>query len=550
MMTEEKADRRACGARWAATALLSLATLVSSAGCGSRSGGSGGTASGGSLHILSGSENKSLEPILQRFASQNGATVSTDYLGSVDMMIRLEDGAAEYDAVWPANSLWVDMGDRKRLVKRSSSIMRSPVVFGVKKSIAQRLGWVGKDVTVEQILKAAEGGKLRFMMTSATQSNSGASAYLGFLYAFAGRPEVLTQADLARSEVRDKITRILGAVDRSAGSSGWLKDLFVQKYEDYDAMVNYEALVIEANRELEPQGKEPLYAVYPVDGLAVADSPLGYVNHGDAGKEQLFTKLQSYLESAEVQKEIMASGRRTGLAGMESSGADPAVFNPEWGIDVKRVLSPIRFPKPETIRQALDLYQTAFRKPSFTVYCLDVSGSMKGRGISDLKSAMRLLLNQDQARRYLLQASDEDVTVVIPFNGDPLEEWSVSGNDTEKQAALLAKVMALQPAGGTDIYTPVVRALDTMKRRGDLSGFFPAVILMTDGKSNGRGTLMDVEQRVQTLQMNLDVPVFAILFGDASEEQLQGLTASTSGRVFDGRKDLVQAFREARGYNQ
>src|SRR4029077_20324122 len=99
-----------------------------------------------------------------------------------------------------------------------------------------------------------------FMMTSATQSNSGASAYLGFLYAFAGKPDVLTRPQLQSAKVRDKARQLLESVDRSAGSSGWLKDLFLKQYDRYDAMVNYEALVIEANQELASRSQEPLYA--------------------------------------------------------------------------------------------------------------------------------------------------------------------------------------------------------------------------------------------------------------------------------------------------
>ena len=64
---------------------------------------------------------------------------------------------------------------------------------------------------------------------------------------------------------------LLSGVDRSSGSSDWLKDMFVAG--DYDAMVNYECLIIQANQELEEQGKETLYAVYPYDGLSLADSP-------------------------------------------------------------------------------------------------------------------------------------------------------------------------------------------------------------------------------------------------------------------------------------
>jgi len=51
-------------------------------------------------------------------------------------------------AVWPANSIWISLGDRHKAVKHAESIMRSPVVLGVKKSIIERLGWIGKPVSV------------------------------------------------------------------------------------------------------------------------------------------------------------------------------------------------------------------------------------------------------------------------------------------------------------------------------------------------------------------------------------------------------------------
>jgi Ca-activated chloride channel family protein len=538
---------------WTWAVVISL-LAVALPGCTGRrasspGGGPAGRGEGEALAILSGSENKSLEPILQRFGRQNGVDVRVQYLGSVDIMLQLEGGAAGYDAVWPANSLWVDLGDQQKLVKHQASIMRSPVVFGVKRSVAQRLGWIGKKVTMEQILHAAEAGQLRFMMTSATQSNSGASAYLGYLYAFAGQPEILTQAHLHNPKVRDKVRRILGTVNRSAGSSGWLKDLFLQKYDQYDAMVNYEALVIEANQALVAQGREPLYAVYPADGLAIADSPLGYIDHGDATKEKRFLKLQEYLLSPDVQREIMGLGRRVGLAGMDTNAVDRRLFNPDWGIDVQAVLNPIRFPQAAVIREALDLYQSAFRKPSFTVYCLDFSGSMQGEGVQDLKAAMRLLLTPQESRRYLLQPSREDISVVIPFNQAPIDQWSVAGNSPQALGGLRERIEALPPGGGTDIYTPVIRAMELFRGKKDLGAYFPAVILMTDGKSNQGARMADLQARMQELALKADVPVFAVLFGDASEAQLKEIADYTSGRIFDGRKDLVQAFREARGYN-
>jgi len=503
------------------------------------------------FRVIAGSENKTLQPLLDRFAQEHNLNIKVDYAGSVDIMLLLQSGAADYDAVWPANSLWITLGDQQKLVKNEQSILWSPVVLGVKKSVAQKLGWVGKkDVRVQDILAAAESSKLRFMMTSATQSNSGASAYLGFLYAFSGKPDVLTSQSLADPQLRGKIKRLLGTVDRSSGSSGWLKDLFLQKYDTYDAMFNYESVAIEANQALAAQGKEPLYAVYPSDGLAIADSPFGYVDHKDAAKEKIFQQMQTYLLSAPIQQEIQKQGRRVGPVGEELKTADAAVFNPEWGINVNRFLNQIRYPKADVIREALDLYQSAFRKPSYTVYCLDFSGSMEGEREKGLKEAMQMILDQTRAKQSLLQAAPGDHTTVLIFSSGIIKEMSVDGSDPQKLNQLWAEIDAMHPEGGTDIYTPIMRGLDLMKQKGDaLTGYFPAIILLTDGESNTGASFSDLQAHLQTLGLKQDVPVFAIQFGESDEGQLKQLSESMSGRVFDGKADLTKAFREVKGYN-
>lgn len=213
------------------------------------------------LRILSGSENEALEPIISQFERKNNVDVEMVYKGSVDIMLELENGSSGYDAVWPANSLWISMGDKHHKVKHIESIMTSPVVFGIRESLAESLGFVGSKVSVKDILAAINNKELNFMMTSASQSNSGASAYIGFLYALLGNPETITVDDLKKPELKDAIRKLLSGINRSSGSSGWLKDLFLKG--DYNAMVNYEALIIETNIELIKMGREPLYIVYP-----------------------------------------------------------------------------------------------------------------------------------------------------------------------------------------------------------------------------------------------------------------------------------------------
>ncbi|HVO39084.1 MAG TPA: VWA domain-containing protein [Spirochaetia bacterium] len=516
--------------------ILLLVAVIALVGCG---------AGRVPLHILSGSENETLEPLLSEFSRAHGIDVQMSYKGSVDIMLELQKGAADYDAVWPANSLWISLGDSGRRVKLAQSIMTSPVVFGIRMEKAKELGFVGKEVHVRDILAAIRQKKLSFAMTSASQSNSGASAYLGFLHALLGDPDVITISDLSRPELKQSVRELLGGINRSSGSSGWLKELFLAS--NYDAMVNYEALVIEANQELVKTSREPLYVVYPVDGIVMADSPLGYVDHGQKRKEEAFRTLQAFLLSEGAQKRISARGRRTGIGGV-AAGLDPSVFNPAWGIDTARILSPVKLPAADVILQALTLYQTEYRKPSLTVYCLDFSGSMASNdGARQLKSAMGLLLDQTKAQAYLLQTGQDDVVSVIPFNDRPLAPWEQDGNDTAGMEALLTRVTELQPGGSTDIYTPVLRGLDFIARFPHADRFIPAIVLMTDGRSNTGATFADLKSAFTAA--GLDVPVFCVMFGDASKEQLQEIADLTRGRVFDGRKDLVTAFRAVRGYN-
>jgi Ca-activated chloride channel family protein len=502
--------------------------------------------SANTIRIISGSENKDLEPMVQAFAQREGLKIEVTYKGSVDIMLEIEKGAAStYDAVWPADRTWITLGDRNKVIKNVESIYRTPVVFGVKKSVAQRLGWVGKPVSVSDILTAAKSGRFRYMMTSASQSNSGAAIYLGFLNAFAGKPEVLTMEDLAKPQVAENVRQLLGTVNRTVGSSGYLKDTFVQQSDLYDGMVNYETMVIAANQELARLGKEQLYVIYPTDGLSIADSPLGYISKGDAAKEQVFLKLQAYLKDGPQQDQMLATGHRTGSLGITVPNANPNVFQPAYGFDTTTNLPIINKPSAEVIREALVLYQTAFRKPSLTIYILDYSPSMNGTPLEQMKSGMRTVLDQDVARTYFLQTSPRDVTIAIPFDDGILGTQKVEGNNPEQLRAMSEWLTSLSTRSGTNFYNPLVMALPMIKQY-DYENYNVAIVLMTDGESSG--SVDQFNRDAQRLGLT-GIPVYSIMFGSAQSSQLDVLAKGSAGKVFDGRKDLIGSFREVKGYN-
>jgi len=495
--------------------------------------------------ILSGSENDVLEPMVQEFCQSRRANCTVRYQGSLDIALALKAGNdPEADAVWPAASIWIDMFDTARRVKSVKSIAQMPVILGVRRSKAQALGWIGAKVTTKDILAAVEGGRLKFLMTSATQSNSGAAAYLAMLAAGIGKPDLIESGDLDKGEVRATVRALLRGVERSSGSSGWLADLYrdgERTGAHYEAMWNYEAVIKETNDKLIADRKEPLYAVYPEDGVSVGDSPLGFVDRG-RGKEveSFFADLQAFLLKGETQAKIAATGRRVELGRATPISAD-ALTN----VDPGRSLTVVRPPEPAVIQKALALYQEALRRPSLTALCLDLSGSMQGQGEKQLLDAMRFLLTPARTREMLVQWSNEDQIIVLPFTERVLWTATASGEEAA-QADLLARTLGLRADGGTDFYTCAARALAAMKPLLDGGQHLPAIVIMTDGKSQGFMTTFESAWRADGRR----VPVFGVTFGEGADRtQLDNLAALTGGRVFDGTKSLTQAFRAVRGYN-
>ena len=517
-------------------ALVMMGAVLMLAGCGP---------SGPQFTIVSGSENEVLEPMVQEFCASRGAACTMRYLGSLDIALSLKPGNdPQADALWPAASIWIDMFDTARRVKSVKSIAQMPVILGVRRSKAEELGWIGSKIKTKDILAAVESGRLKFLMTSATQSNSGASAYLAMLATAIGKPDLIEAGDLEREGVASTVRSLLRGVERSAGSSGWLADLYrdgERSGAHYSAMWNYEAVIKETNDKLKAEGHEQLYAIYPDDGVSVADSPLGFVDRG-RGKEveDFFDELQAYLLKADTQARIAKTGRRVELARAAPLPADAAT-----NLDPSRPVTVVRPPEPSVIQTALAAYQEALRRPSLTALCLDVSGSMAGNGERQLLDAMRFLLTPARTREMLVQWSKQDQILVLPFSDHVL--WSAaSSGDESQQAALLARTLQLRADGGTDFYTCGARALAAMKPALDQEQHLAAIVIMTDGKSQGAMSTFEGPWRADGHR----VPVFGVTFGDeADRSQLDNLAKLTGGRVFDGTKNLTDAFRAARGYN-
>ena len=490
------------------------------------------------FNIIASQENEDLEEVIQDYARTKNYNVNIEYAGTIDIMDKLNSGE-KYDAVWISNSIWLYMLDSDVKVSNSKYTSINPIVFGIKKSKAKELGFIGKEIKTKDIVNAISNGKLKFSMSNPTSTNSGASAYLGFLYTLAGNPEVLKKENLQDEKLTKNLTTLFTGLERSSGSEDFLEELFLNG--NYEAVVTYESSIININKQLQQQGKETLYAIYPVDGVSISDSPFAYIDNKDEIAKEVFLDLQSYILSNEGQKLLQEKGRRTWYGGVNSS-VDKSIFNPDWGIDTTKYISPVKYPSTEVIKLALNLYQTELRKPVHVAFCLDYSGSMTGTGYRELMNAMNYILS-DEAANDFLQFSEKDKIDIIPFNGTVMQSYST--NNGTKTEQLLNNISKILPNGSTALYPAVIEALMKLSQE-DLEKYNVSIIAMTDGQAN-IGTFSELKSMYN--RNGKTIPIYSIMFGNAIKGDLQDMAELSNGKVFDGKKDLKKAFKEVRGYN-
>lgn len=255
----------------------------------------------------------------------------------------------------------------------------------------------------------------------------------------------------------------------------------------------------------------------------------------------MFLQLQSYLLSNPVQEEIMKVGYRANYGGTIDSKYE-GTFKPAYGIQGDRCLSPVKYPSMPVIKEALSLYQVMLRKPAAIVFCLDYSGSMSGKGVQQLTSAMGYILDNKRTAVDFLQFSKGDIVAVLSFS-DKIKGCSIKTGSDNDLAFLLRDVKGTNVGGGTDIYLAALKAFELLEQYPD--DYNKSVVLMTDGESNCM-TFYEFQEKAKSHTV---VPVYSITFGSAKPKQLKQLAEETGGKVFDGVKDLTNAFREVRGYN-
>ncbi len=536
--------------------VVPLAAVLALAACTGHGGPKPNTSEGpykhgsGTLRVLAGSELTDLQPILDQARAATGVTVQLTVTGTLDGVQAVADGTAgqKYDAIWFSSDRYLrlhpDAGGR---IGTETKIATSPVVFGLRASVAKKLGWDSHRPTWSEIATAAGEHKFTYAMTNPAASNSGFSALVGLASALAGTGKALTPDQIA--PLTPRLRAFFAGQSLTAGSSGWLADSYQRAAagdRPLDGMVNYESVLLSLNAG----GKlsEPLTIVYPSDGVVTADYPLTLLAGASDQARTNYAAITDYLRRPSVQHTIESrTFRRPATAGIPLA----APFGPAAG-----GLFELPFPaRLDAANALISAFGDNLRRPARTIYLLDVSGSMKGPRLAALQSALLGLTGVDTSLAgQFARFNGREQVILLPFSTTPGAPVQFDLPEQDLQPTfdrIRAATQALTAGGDTAIY-------DTLNRAYDLAGQLIAadpdrltsIVLLTDGERTVGADLAGFTRHYQALPAPVHaVPTFTILFGEGNVDEMTQVATLTGGKSFDAREaSLAAAFTDIRGY--
>ena len=519
---------------------LCIAALIA---CGQKDAPSADAVPDNAFTILAGSEVKDIEPLLPDIEKATGLKIRFKYTGTLDAVERIQ-GGEQFDAAWFASNRYALLTPGvKEKVLTSERTMLTPVVLGIKRSKAQSLGWAdaagvaNPAITWKDIAQAAEKGRFTFAMTSPSASNTGFSGLMGVAAALADKGDALEVKDINARQ----LTAFFKAQTLTAGSSGWLADAYVPEQGRIDGMINYASTLLALNAS--GKLKESLVLIYPKEGIITADYPFMLLN---GAKRADYDKLLAYLRSGAFQAPMSKQTFRKPVA--PDVPFDAAIF-PANQVELP---FPAKLAVVDAVLQAFD---NEIRRPADSSFVLDISGSMGGKRMEQMKTALLGLAGLDTSLSgRFARLREREAIHMTAFDDSvrPTQTFDMGRKNREAtETDVRAYVQQLQAEGGTAVFSAAQRVYQQASlRRARVPDRYYSIVFLTDGESNRGMDAQGFEDWYGALPAGeKGIRIFAIQFGEARAEQLETLTRLTGGRVFNATKTpLNQVFKEIRGY--
>lgn len=470
--------------------------------------------------------------------------------------------AAERPAVWlPDSTAWLRVaedGAGSAVRQDGVSVARSGIVVAMPASMAKAIGWdtkapswaevfaMSKDPGVWERLGHADWGKFKFGKASPTVSTSGLMGLLASYGVAGGNLKDIQTGQLTQPSVISKVkdgelstSHYMATPEhflwhaRQADDAGDVSEFLSAVIVDEKSVWDYNRGISSNDGVTKQAGKaprEPLLAIYPSDGVLVADNPAMTLTGDWVSSQQRLAAddFLAYARTAQGQEVVKTTGYRT-----IQDKVDPAVASTGH---YAQSLQPVQLPSADVMVNVQKSFPKV-RKRARALFLLDVSGSM-GQEIAP--GVTRLQGAKNAVTRALDHFTDDDKLGLAAFShvGDgPLAPGLVSPVAPFKtnKGDLLAELNALQPVAATPLFEAVGQFAAEQAREYNESEI-NTIVLLSDGKNDSShpGDLKSLTEQLSHQHHSTPVLVFTLAYGaDADTASLRAIAKASGAHFYD-----------------
>jgi len=382
------------------------------------------------------------------------------------------------DAISPSNELWGEMIKSQRVaiekVEDSLVANQAGIIFS-KKAYDEFVNKYG-EMSLDKVVEATAKDGLAMGYTNPYASSTGLNFLVSTLSKFDSENLLSDKAVSGFQEFQANVPFVSYTTMqmRDAVSTGSL-DAFVLEYQTYcnDADLT-------RNYVFTPFGvphNNPMYAVGQLE-----DSKL-----------QALKKFTEYAKSEKSQKLATDYGFNQNLDYANSDSYDGNTL----------------FSAQKIWKEEKDS-----GKPIIAVFVTDISGSMAGVPINELRKS---LIN---ASGYI---NSNNYIGLVSYNNDVYKNLEIDKFDINQRAYFNGAVQNLSATGGTATCDALLVALDmVLTKKEEMPEAKTMILLLSDGKQN-RGTSLGTATDILE---NLEVPVYTIGYGEDAEKEALSKIAS------------------------
>lgn len=396
------------------------------------------------------------------------------------------------DAFTPSNELWGEMitaqGTKMELVEKklAGNVAGILVSDKIKKKLQEKYG----SVDLSTVVKGTVENEIGMGYTNPFSSSTGLNFLLETLYTYDKKDILSEKAEDGFSEFQKNVPFVAYNTMqmRDAAESGSL-DGMVLEYQTY---VNDKSL-----RD---------YAFIPF-GVR-HDSPMYAVGDLSKDKKEALEQFVAYCKDSDSQK----LAKEYGFNEYEDYTTEIPEFDGDVIVEAQKL-----WKENKDVGNSIT-----------AVFVADVSGSMNGVPINELKSS---LINAGQ---YI---NEENNIGLVSFNSDVFINLPIGKFDLNQRAYFNGAVNDLTALGGTATYDGIAVGVDMLVKAKQADPDTKLVLfLLSDGKKTCGYDLDDVKKVLEIYQ----IPVYSIAYGDETDmNELESISSINEAATIDADSDDV-----------